>query len=136
MSRILLDTSGYSALLRGDARVLSRIREADEIVVTPIVLGELKAGFSMGKHKEKNRRELSRFLQSPRVTVLRLDEETSERYAVIVSSLRRAGTPIPTNDLWIAASAMQHGVAVLTMDSHFEKVPQIIAEVCSARTDF
>ena len=135
MSRILLDTSGYSALLRGDARVLSRIQEADVIVVTPIVLGELKAGFSMGKHKEKNRRELSRFLQSPRVAVLPLDEETSERWAVIVSSLRRVGTPIPTNDLWIAASAMQHGVAVLTMDSHFEKVPQIIAEVCSARTD-
>ncbi len=135
MSRILLDTSGYSALLRGDAPVLSRIQEADEIVVTPIVLGELKAGFEMGKHREKNRRELSRFLESSRVAIVGLDEETSERYATIVSSLRRAGTPIPTNDLWIAASAMQHGLAIVTTDSHFEKVPQIIAEVFSARTD-
>ena len=97
-----------------------------------MVLGELLAGFLMGRNEKRNRDILEDFLSSPRVTIVEIDEETSERYALIVQSLRMKGTPIPTNDLWIAASAMQHGLRVLTTDKHYLKVPQIIAQYCEA----
>lgn len=126
MNRVLLDTSAYSALMRGDERVVEALREADEVCLIPIVLGELKAGFMAGTRRRANEAILREFLDSPRARVIPLDEETSERYAVIVQSLRKAGTPIPTNDLWIAASAMQHGLKLLTTDAHFQKVPQIV----------
>ena len=126
MNRVLLDTSAYSALMRGDERVLQVLREAEEVCVTPVILGELMAGFLAGGKRKANETLLKEFLDSPRARVLPLDEGTSERYAVIVQSLRKAGTPIPTNDLWIAASAMQHGLKVLTTDAHFRKVQQIV----------
>lgn len=128
MRRLLLDTSAYSAFLRGDAEIKLPIQEADEIVVNPIILGELKSGFRGGSRRRKNERELATFLASPRVSVVPIDEGTSERYAAIVGSLRAAGTPIPTHDVWIAASAMQHALTVLTTDPHFERVPQILVE--------
>jgi tRNA(fMet)-specific endonuclease VapC len=128
VSRILLDTSGYSAFLRGDISIKRRLQEADEIVVNPIILGELKAGFLFGKSRRRNEDELALFLSSPRVTLARVDEGTSDRYAAILDGLRRAGTPIPTNDLWIAATAMQHGLRVITTDAHFLRVPQILVE--------
>jgi predicted nucleic acid-binding protein len=84
------------------------------------------AGFLSGERRAKNQAELARFLESPRVNLIDVDEGTAERYAVIFTTLRKAGTPIPTNDLWIAASAMQHGLRVLTRDAHFAKVPQIL----------
>ncbi len=128
MSRIFLDTSAYSGILRGDMRFARAMQEADEIAINAIVLGELKAGFSRGRHRERNERELAQFLASPRVRVLGLDEETADRYAVILNFLRAAGTPIPTNDVWIAASAMQHGFRVVTADQHFQKVRQILVD--------
>ncbi len=80
-------------------------------------------------------RERVRYQRSPRVSVLVLDEETSDRYATILPSLRRAGRPIPTNDLWIAASAMQHGLSVVTTHEHFERVPQILVERFASREE-
>jgi tRNA(fMet)-specific endonuclease VapC len=129
MSRVLLDTSAYSAFMRGKTEAVSSLRRADEIVLTPVVLGELKAGFLRGEHLRKNEAELARFLASPRVRLVGIDRETSERYAVILNGLRKAGTPIPTNALWLAASAMQHGLGVLTSDPHFLKVPQVIVDL-------
>jgi tRNA(fMet)-specific endonuclease VapC len=128
VSRILLDTSAYSGILRGDPRLARAMQEADEIVLNAIVLGELKAGFCRGRHRERNENELEEFLASPRTRALGLDEETADRYAVILDSLRSAGTPIPTNDVWIAASAMQHGLRVLTTDQHFRKIPQVVVD--------
>jgi tRNA(fMet)-specific endonuclease VapC len=128
MMRVLIDTSAYSAFMRGHSGCKRAIQEADEIVVTPVILGELHAGFMRGKLKDKNRQELRTFLSSPRVNVLNLDESTSERYAAILHSLWQAGTPIPTNDIWIAASAMQYGLRVLTTDSHYQKVDQVIVD--------
>ena len=128
MTRLLLDTSGYSAFLRGHEGIQRALQEADEIFVNPIILGELKAGFRHGKQVKKNDRELALFLGSPRVSVLPLDEDTSDRYAVILDSLRTAGTPIPTNDLWIASTGMQHGLRVVTTDGHFQRVPQILVD--------
>ncbi len=123
---IFLDTSAYSALLRGHTGIRRLVQEADEIFVNSIVLGELKAGFLRGRHRKKNEKELALFLESPRVRVVSLDEGTADRYAAIVHSLRTAGTPIPTNDVWIAASVMQHGPRLVTLDEHFRKVSQIL----------
>jgi tRNA(fMet)-specific endonuclease VapC len=128
VSRILLDTSAYSAFLSGHAAVVESVRQADEIYLNPIILGEMLAGFRKGTHRSRNEEELSRFLGSPRVAILDLDEESSERYATILDYLRKKGTPIATHDLWIAATAMQYGLRVVTLDSDFEKVPQILVE--------
>ena len=127
-NRILIDTSAYSAFLRGESDMKRSVQQADEIFLNPIVLGELLAGFMMGKSEKKNRAILQDFLSSPRVKIIEIDEETSERYAAIVKYLRTKGAPLPTNDLWIAASAMQHGLKILTTDKHYVEIPQIIAE--------
>jgi predicted nucleic acid-binding protein len=129
MTRLLLDTSGYSAFMHGHRQVGGKIREADGIVMTPVVIGELRDGFRRGTWRSENERGLDDFLGSPRVRVEVIDEETADRYAEIASFLRRAGTPIPTNDVWIAASAMQHGLPILTTDSHFERVPHVLIEL-------
>ena len=130
--KVMMDTSAYAGFLRGSPEVKEAVQQADEIVFNPVVLGELIAGFLMGRNERKNKAILKDFLSSPRVIVAEIDEETSERYAVIVQSLRMKGTPIPTNDLWIAASAMQHGLKVLTTDKHYLEVPQIITEYSEA----
>ena len=98
-------------------------------MLTPIALGELDAGFRAGSRQKKNEMELRRFLSSPRVDVVAVDRETAERYGVILHALRQAGTPIPTNDIWIAASAMQHGLRLLTTDAHYRSVTQVIVEL-------
>jgi len=127
--RILLDTSAYSAFMRGDQKSAEIVREADEICLSIVTLGELKAGAARGKRQKKNDSELKEFLSSPRVRVLPADMDTSECYSAILIRLWEAGTPIPTNDIWIAASAMQHGLRLVTGDHHFEKVAQIISIV-------
>ena len=126
MRRILLDTNAYAAFKRGDARTLDILRHAPEIALNATVLGELLAGFASGGHAAKNRRELAEFLHSPRVRQLAVDSETAEHYAVLFSGLRRKGRPVPTNDLWIAASAMQHGYAVFSFDKHFSEMENLI----------
>ena len=128
----MLDTSAYSAFLRGNQQIKLSLQHADEIFLNPIIIGEVLAGFIMGKKERKNRTILHEFLSSPRVKIVAIDEETSERYGVITSYLRKEGTPIPTNDLWIAASAMQYGFKILTTDKHYLKVPQIIVEYFQA----
>ena len=128
MSRILLDTSAYAGFMRGHGKIVARLQRAGEIWLNPIVLGELKAGFKKGKLRRKNEEELREFLSSPRARVVTIGPETAERYAAILESLWKAGTPIPTNDLWIASSAMQHGLKVVTTDTHFKRVSQVIVE--------
>jgi len=130
--RVMMDTSAYAAFLRGNPRVKEAVQRADGIVLNPVVLGELLAGFLMGRNEKRNRAILRDFLNSPRVVMVEMDEETSERYAVIVQSLRLKGTPIPTNDVWIAASAMQHGLKGLTTDKHYLEVAQILTEYVEA----
>lgn len=130
-NRIILDTSSYSEYLKGNQAVKRIIQEADEISVTPVILGELIAGFVKGRYEKKNRELMKEFLKSPRIYILDIDEETSERYAIIVNYLREQGTPIPTNDIWIAASAMQYGLKILTTDKHYLKVPLVLIEIPS-----
>jgi tRNA(fMet)-specific endonuclease VapC len=133
MMQIFLDTSAYSAFLRGHHIIKQSIQRAEMIWINPIVLGELRAGFIRGR-KQKNEDLLIQFLSSPRVQLASVDEDTAERYAVIVNELWRAGNPIPTNDLWIAASVMQYGLILLTTDAHFLKVSQIIVRHFSAKS--
>ena len=128
MIRVMLDTSAYSAFMRGHPEIKLALQRADEIYLNAIVLGELLAGFIRGKHRRKNERELRTFLSSPRVSLVEMDEDTAQRYAGILDSLWRAGTPIPTNDIWIAASAMQYGLHILTTDAHYQKVTQVIVD--------
>ena len=128
MKALLLDTSAYSAFMKGDPEIKLALQKADEIYLSPVVLGELMSGFQRGKYRRKNEQELAAFLASPRVRTLRIDDGTAERYAAILNSLWAAGTPIPTNDIWIAASAMQHGFHLLTTDPHYTKVSQIIVD--------
>jgi predicted nucleic acid-binding protein len=107
---------------------LAPIREASEAFLTPVVIGELLFGFLRGGLALHNRSLLREFLESPRVGVVPLDEETAERYALIRDYLREQGKPVPVNDLWIAASAAQHGLRLLTLDDHFERMPQVLVE--------
>lgn len=132
MTRILLDTSAYSAFLRGQEDVKRAVQGADQIYLTPVILGELLAGFRRGRHRRKNEGELGAFLTSPRVEVVDIDRETADRYAFILDGLRRAGTPIPTNDLWTAASAMQHGLRILATDAHYLKVSQVVTDLIAS----
>jgi predicted nucleic acid-binding protein len=110
------------------------LQEASHIVLSSIVLGELQAGFLRGTRRIQNVNELRAFLGSTRVSVADVDSETALRYAEILYSLQRAGNPIPTNDIWIAATAMQHGLRVLTTDAHFQRVAQILVEYCDPET--
>jgi tRNA(fMet)-specific endonuclease VapC len=129
MSRLTLDTSAYSAFKRNHVEVVKRLRRAREILVPAIVLGELLTGFEAGARSRRNRDELRLFLGSPRVRLASITAETAGRYAVIYASLRSAGNPIPTNDLWIAASTMEHGTELVTLDGDFRHVPQIMVTV-------
>ncbi|HEV8639359.1 MAG TPA: type II toxin-antitoxin system VapC family toxin [Chloroflexota bacterium] len=126
--RLLLDTSGYSAFKRGQTEVVELLRAATFIAFNAIVLGELLSGFAAGSREERNRRELRELLSADRVHLLTMGSETAERFALIHRQLRQAGTPIPTHDLWIAASAMEHGLRVVTTDGHFRLVPMLPVE--------
>ena len=126
--RLLLDTSAYSVFKRGHSGVAEALHGATFIGLTAVVLGELLSGFSLGRREARNRQELLEFLASPRVNTLPMGLETGERFALIYRLLRESGTPVPTNDLWIAASAMEHGLRVLTADAHYKQVPVIVTE--------
>ena len=120
---VLLDTNAYVAFKRGTLDAVEVLTHVPRIGINSIVLGELLSGFTIGTREEANRQELQRFLTSERVHQLVIDAETAGQYAVIYRELRRRGRPIPTNDMWIAASALQHGFAVFSDDGHFHEVP-------------
>jgi tRNA(fMet)-specific endonuclease VapC len=122
MRPILLDTNAYTAFMLGEPAVVEVLARAERIGLNSIVLGELLGGFAAGTREAKNRAELARFLDSPRVEVMPVTAQTADSYALVYSGLRRKGQPIPTNDLWIAASALEHGCALLTRDAHFAQI--------------
>ena len=126
MKKILVDTNVYVAFKRNDARAVELLRGVEYIGISAIVLGELLAGFRCGCKEKENRGELEQFLDSPRVEVLPVDEATTEFYASIFRALREKSRPIPTNDLWLAASTMRHGLALATLDEHFSQIDGLL----------
>ncbi len=123
--RIAIDTNRYVDFARGLPEAAERFRHADEILVPFVVLGELRAGFAGGARSGHNEANLARFLGSRRVEPLFADEDTTHHYARLFQQLRRQGTPIPTNDLWIAALVVQHQLSLFARDAHFDHLPQI-----------
>ncbi len=123
MRRLLVDTNIYSHAQRGDEEVINTLQRIDEIGICSICIGELFAGFRRGRREAENRRELAQFLDAPRVSIFAVDETTASFYADVLNHLRQAGTPIPTNDIWIAAVAFQHGLPLYTKNQHFRIVP-------------
>lgn len=126
MKTVLIDTNIYTHALRGDPHAVSIVQQAQEIAVCAISIGELLSGFQGGKREKGNRDELAEFLDAPRVRVYGIDEDTAEFYATILHDLRRKGKPIPTNDLWIASVALQHGFPLFTKDQHFKHVSGLV----------
>ena len=125
--RTCLDTNAYSAFKRGDADIVDVVETAEEVAMPSIVLGELFAGFRMGSRARRNVAELEEFLRRPGVFVATVTKTAAERYGMLVSKLRQQGTPLPTNDIWIAAVALERGAQLVTMDAHFDNIPGIFA---------
>ena len=128
MRRITIDTNVYVAFKNNDEAVIEALGDCDFIGVDITVISELITGFSLGSREKKNRRELETFLDSPRVEVLPHDLETAEFYALIVKKLKTKGRPIPTNDIWIAANALKHGLALYSFDGHFQELDGLLLQ--------
>jgi len=126
MKRVLLDTNAYTALLAGEEAVLDALAGADQVLMSVIVLGELHAGFKGGRQERENLRVLEDFLRQPAARILDVTRATAEVFGVVKHKLRQAGTPIPINDVWIAAQAIESGSWLITYDRHFDKVPGLL----------
>ena len=123
--RLALDTNRYTDLCRGDALAVHTVEHADEVLLPVIVLGELRAGFAVGNQGTRNEAVLGRFLLKSGVRVLFADEQTTHHYAAVYRQLRKQGTPIPTNDMWIASLVLQHSLVLFARDAHFDALPQL-----------
>ena len=123
---IVLDTNAYSELVKGSARVAQAMSRAARVVVPFIVLAELRAGFAVGSKRALNEKQLDVFLAKPGVEVMHTNDDTVLVYAAIYAQFRKSGRMIPTNDIWIAALAMQHHLVLCSDDAHFDHLPQIL----------
>ncbi len=125
MKEIILDTNAYSRYLAGDENVLNALAKTDTVYMSIFVLGELYAGFKAGSREKENKEILDRFLQKPTVTILDATIDTSDVFGMLKNILKKAGTPLPINDVWIASHAVETGSTIVTYDSHFKKIPTI-----------
>jgi tRNA(fMet)-specific endonuclease VapC len=121
-SRIVLDTSAYSQLRRGELRTLEAVSESEVVYIPATVLGELEAGFRLGRRYTENRRTLEDFVHEPYVEIIDTTSDVAFRYGEVFAALRRAGSPIPVNDIWIAAATLGSGAHLITFDEDFTKV--------------
>ncbi len=120
--RILLDTNAYSAMIQGHEKVCALVRMSERVLLSTVVEGELLAGFRGGSHFERNCQVLDGYLESPYVRSVAVTRTTAARFGRIWAGLRAKARPIPTNDIWIAAHAMETGADLLSFDRHFEAV--------------
>lgn len=123
--KLALDTNAYTAAARGEKKAVALLQAATRLYLPFVVLAELRGGFAAGTQNLKNEASLTAFLGASGVSVLYPDEQTTHHYATVYAQLRRQGTPIPTNDLWIAAIVLQHDLTLLTSDAHFTHIPQL-----------
>jgi tRNA(fMet)-specific endonuclease VapC len=130
--RLVLDTSTYSHFRAGREDVLDHLARADAVLIPTIVVGELEAAFEAGLRSKENRVRLAEFLDEPFVKLLPVTLAVARHYGRMVGELRRAGTPIPTNDVWIAATTADCGGTLLTFDRHFDRIPGLTRLVLDA----
>jgi tRNA(fMet)-specific endonuclease VapC len=123
--RLVVDTSAYSHFRAGHPEAIDCLARAAAIILPTIVLGELEAAFRLGSRERENRHALDELLVEPFVAVQPVNVEVSREYGEIFAALRRAGTPIPVNDIWIAACARSTGATLLTFDRDFERIPEL-----------
>ena len=123
--RVLLDFNAYSRLMRGDDQTAAVVRDATEILMSAVVIGELLYGFRNGSRFDRNASDLRSFLDNPYVSFVPVGSISADRYSRIAAALRAKGNPIPTNDVWIAAHAMETGADLVSADRHFEAVDGI-----------
>lgn len=122
MKKVLLDTNAYVRFLGGDEKVLEALADAEIVYLSIFVQGELFAGFQGGNKDLENKKILRDFLNKPTVRTLDATSETAEIFGLVKNTLKKAGTPLPINDVWIASHALETGSVVVTYDSHFTKV--------------
>ncbi len=131
MRNVSIDTNVYAAFKRNDNRIVKSFQHLDIIALDIVVLAELYTGFKSGSREKNNRQELELFLNNKRISILLHDANTAEFYSDIFIKLKNKGKPIPTNDIWIAATAMQNGLSFFTLDSHFDEIDGLLL-----KTDF
>ena len=120
--RLLLDTNAYSALKRGHPAAADLVRRSEAVLFSTVVAGELLYGFRSGNRFERNRQELEEFIASPFVKVVPVTMATADRFSRVAAALRRCGAPIPINDIWVAAQAMETGAELLSFDRHYAAI--------------
>lgn len=123
--RLALDANRYVDFCRGVAATIDLVRRAQLVILPFVVLAELRAGFRGGSKTRRNEQQLASFVREYRVSLLFADGATTHVYADLAVQLRTAGTPIPTNDVWIAAIVLQHGLILHSRDKHFDYLPQV-----------
>ena len=124
--RVALDTNRLTDLFRNDLALAKYLEKCTEVWVPLIVLAEILAGFYDGTRQPHNEAMLRKFMAEGTVGILMPGKETAEQYARLYVQLKRAGTPLPTNDIWIAALALEHNLTLITRDRHFERIPQLL----------
>ena len=124
--KIILDTSAYVGFKRNVPDLVEIIVNAESVLFSPIVLGELMFGFRNGTKFNENMNDLNKFLDHERVEIVQIGQITSDRYSRIASQLRSQGTPVPTNDIWVAAQTMEHGAELITSDRHFQNISGLV----------
>ena len=125
MKNILLDVNAYSFYMAGDKRVKKEIENSDIVSMSAIVIGELYVGFYRGIKSKYNEKALADFLTDPKVEYIKISKDTAKIYGKISCDLYERGTPIPTNDIWIAAQAIENNLVIVTYDTHFLKIPKV-----------
>lgn len=124
--RLAIDTNRYIDLARGEASAMEAVEFAEEVWLPFVVVGELRAGFAAGTREASNEAMLRRFLFESCKGVLYADEQTTHHYANLNRQLRKQGTPIPANNIWIAALVLRHSLQLLSRDAHFDALAQIV----------
>ncbi len=124
--RLALDTNRYVDLCRNVKETVALLEQAEDIILPFVVVGELRAGFACGRREAENERTLRRFLLKDGVRVMFADDQTTHHYAAVFRQLRKQGTPIPTNDMWLAALVLQHNLVLHARDRHFDHLPQVV----------
>lgn len=125
IAAVAIDTNAYSGFRRGNPDLVEAFSRVPRLIVPLAVIAELLAGFAGSKKAQQNRSELATFMTAPRVSLALPDRQTAEAYAAVYQQLRRDGRPIPTNDIWVAAAALQASVPLITLDAHFRFVTDL-----------